>query len=73
MRRAEALGTLFASGQAATPGRIEMGQYRTFMQRLPKSKPAKAAKKRLATSNIARRYMELLRLREILKAEAVAR
>jgi hypothetical protein len=50
-----------------------MGQDQTFTQRPPKSKRAKAAKKRLVASNIARRYLELVRLREILKAEAVVR
>jgi hypothetical protein len=50
-----------------------MAQYRTFTSRLAKPKRAKTIKKSLATSNIAQRYMELLRLREILKAEVVAR
>jgi hypothetical protein len=50
-----------------------MGQNQTLPQRLPKPKRVKTTKKRLATSNIAQRYMELLRLREILKAETAAR
>jgi hypothetical protein len=50
-----------------------MAQYRTFPQRLSKPKSAKNPKKRVTTAKIAQRYMELMRLREVLKAETVAR
>jgi hypothetical protein len=50
-----------------------MAQYRTSTTHLRKPKRAKATKKRLTTSNIAQRYSELQRLREILKAESGAR
>jgi hypothetical protein len=48
-----------------------MTQTRTTTTR--KFKRAKAAGKRLAASNIAQRYSELQRLREMLKAESRAR
>jgi hypothetical protein len=50
-----------------------MTQTRTTAQVARKFKRAKATSKRLAASNIAQRYSELQRLREILKAESRVR
>jgi hypothetical protein len=50
-----------------------MTQTRTTTLISRKFKRAKATRKRVAASNIAQRYFELQRLREILKAESRAR